>query len=366
MRLNIFHLALAGAILLAASMLVQSQQITVNSSGVYSGTTANTLNSWGGKNVLINGSMAVSQYDATITYATTRTFTNIYRWNATCGGAGVTSITKATNFLRTGKRALQAMRITGNTSVTTVDIDQRIRSANLAGLLGQVAFSAQIYNDTGGAFAPVLLMGTPSASDNFTTTTVINNSGAGDALQSCAASGAWTRVTWTADISGYANIANGLQVQLRIPSGSLNAATKYVAIAEVQLEAGSVCTAFEVLPYEVEASRAQDYVRVYKQDGSANPNTIALGVSVNTTTVRCPIQFGKPIYSAPTLYTSGTLADFQIQGAASTSLPTILTANAWGANTTWVNSGGSMGTLACQSCYLNASSNGWVMFRAEP
>jgi hypothetical protein len=107
-----------------------------------------------------------------------------------------------------------------------------------------VCFSAYVYNNTGGSFTPTLYVSTPSASDDWTSSTVRNNSGSGDALQACA-DAAWTKVTWTADVSGYTNIDNGLEFKLRVPSGSLNANTKKVRYAEWQVEEGATSTPFE-------------------------------------------------------------------------------------------------------------------------
>jgi len=54
---------------------------------------------------------------------------------------------------------------------STCNLGQKIESANIYGLKGFVTFSAWIYNNTGSAITPTLLLGTPSAADNFTTVT---------------------------------------------------------------------------------------------------------------------------------------------------------------------------------------------------
>jgi hypothetical protein len=113
-------------------------------------------------------------------------------------------------------------------------------------------------------------MGPPSAADNFTTVTVRNNGGSGDALQECADS-AWTQVTWTADISGYTDLAYGLEVRLRIPSGSL-VASDTVRLSQVKLELSSSVTAFQPLSVAAEMARCEYYFRILGK--SANPNAI--------------------------------------------------------------------------------------------
>lgn len=44
MRMKLTHLLIAASVFVGLALLVQSQQVTINSSGVYSGTTASTLN----------------------------------------------------------------------------------------------------------------------------------------------------------------------------------------------------------------------------------------------------------------------------------------------------------------------------------
>jgi hypothetical protein len=48
------HLLAALSIFAGLTLMVQSQQITVNSGGVYSGSSTTTLNNYSNRNVLIN------------------------------------------------------------------------------------------------------------------------------------------------------------------------------------------------------------------------------------------------------------------------------------------------------------------------
>lgn len=196
----------------------------------------------GFRNFFINGSFDVWERRTTFSGTTTsRVYAAPDRFGITSSGASLTSTARSTS-VRTGARSQYCCEITGNTSVTTVDIDQRVQAANVRKTT--VMFSTYVYNNTGGSFTPTLFVSTPSSLNNFTSTTVRNNGGSGDALQACA-DGAWTQVYWTADISGYTNIDNGVEFKLRIPSGSLNANTKKVRIAEWQGEEGSKISRFE-------------------------------------------------------------------------------------------------------------------------
>lgn len=191
------------------------------------------------RNVLINGAFDIWQRGtaSTSSPAGSRTFL-ADRWYVNPAGAAVTQQRSTT--VPSPGRSDYSLQITGATSVTTVNIGQRIEMLNTPQLKRTVTFSARIFNNTGGAFVPSLLIGTPAAADDFTTVT----NRLTQTLQSCA-NNAWTTVSHTVDISGYTNFDNGLQVEIQIPSGSLNTGSKIVNITEVQLEAGSVATPFE-------------------------------------------------------------------------------------------------------------------------
>jgi hypothetical protein len=135
---------------------------------------------------------------------------------------------------------------------STCRLGQKIESAHVYGLKGFVTFSAWIYNSTGSSITPNLLLGTPSAADNFTTVTNMLT----QPLQSCS-NATWTKVTHTVDISGYSNINNGLQVEIQTSGHTTYG--KIVKVADVQLERGSVATPFEQRPIGVELELCQRY-----------------------------------------------------------------------------------------------------------
>lgn len=205
------------------------------------------------RNVLINGGMDIWQRGtgSTSSPAGSRTFL-ADRWYVNPTGAAVTQARSTT--VPTSQRSDYSLQITGATSVTTCLIGQRIEMLNTPQLKRTVTFSARIYNNTGGAFTPNLLIGTPGAADDFTTVT----NRLTQALQSCANT-AWTTVSHTVDISGYTNFDNGLQIEIQIPSGSLNTNGKSILVTEVQIEAGSVATPFERRPVGLELALCQRY-----------------------------------------------------------------------------------------------------------
>jgi hypothetical protein len=214
----------------------------------------------GKRNALINGGMAVWQRGTNfVPVAATRTYT-ADRWAVKTGAGTLSSVTPgATNPV---SRAPYALTFVGNAGVTTLDIDQRIEAVSLAPLKGPVTFSALIANGTGSPFAPTLFVETPTALDNWTASAVQNNAGAGDALQSIPGS-ATVRVTWSANIGGYANLANGLAFRLRFPSGSLNSNAKVLWVSEVQVEpvaaVGTAPSLFEAEMFSDVLARCQRY-----------------------------------------------------------------------------------------------------------
>jgi hypothetical protein len=176
------------------------------------------------------------------------------------------------------------------TSGSTCNLGQRIESANVYALKGTVTFSAWIFNNTSASMTPVLLLGTPSAEDNFTTVT----NRLTQSLQACA-NGAWTKVTHTVDISGYTNINNGLQVEIQT-SGHTTFG-RIVRIAEVQLERNAQPTPFEQRPIGTELGLCQRYFA-----GVCQGWTGRIGGSTNAEMVG---RFPVPMRATPTLTFGG-------------------------------------------------------------
>lgn len=192
-------------------------------------------------NIFINGGFSVWQRTTDDAAVTTARKYVADRW-AVKTGANTLAHVQRSSTVRSGGRSKYSMQLDGAASVTTVDIDQRIE-AIMSGLFKrQVYFSCYLYNATGSAFTPKLFVSTPSAADDWTSSTVRNGSGSGEDLQSCADS-AWTQLVWTADISGYTNVDNGVEFRLQIPSGVL-VAGKTVRLAEMNLVPGGVATPF--------------------------------------------------------------------------------------------------------------------------
>lgn len=240
------------------------------------------------ENIFINGGFDIWQRGSDDTAVTTTRKYVADRW-AVKTGAGTLAHVQRSATVRTGARSKYSLQLDGAAGVTTVEIDQRIEAA-MAGLYKrQVYFTCYLYNATGAAFTPKLLVSTPSAADNWTTGTVRNGSGSGEDLQSCADS-AWTRVVWTADISGYTDIDNGVELRLQIPSGVL-VAGKTVRLAELNLVPGGVATPFVARPIGIET---QLCLWFYEElGGDVNIQYFAMGQCYSTTQAFFALLFAR-------------------------------------------------------------------------
>ncbi|OGV50910.1 MAG: hypothetical protein A2X49_05725 [Lentisphaerae bacterium GWF2_52_8] len=224
------------------------------------------------ENLIINGNFDIWQRGTDDTGVTTTRKYVADRFAITTG-AGTLAHVQRSSTVPSGGKSKYSLELVGAADVTTVDIDQRIEAGIASMLAATVTFSAKIYNGSGAAFTPILLVGTPSAEDNFASVTVRNGGGSGENLQECADS-AWTTVSWTADISAYTNLAYGLELKLRVPSGSLVSGDT-VRLAQAKLEIGSSATAFQPRLLGEELSRCQRY---YTKIGGSSTSTYDIHV----------------------------------------------------------------------------------------
>jgi hypothetical protein len=237
------------------------------------------------------GSSSVSSPAASRTFRADRTYVNP-------AGAAVTQ--QRASSVPSGAKSRYSLEITGATSVTTVLAGQRIEAASIPPIKRSITFTAKVWNGTGGSFTPTLLLGTPGAADDFTTVT----NRLTQALQACA-NGAWTTVTHTVDVSGYTNVDNGMQVEIQIPSGSLDSGSKLVRLAEVSL---GVNTAFHAIPVSLDLQRCLRFF----QTGTVY-NTV-YGVGTSGLQIHRPLI--APMRTTPTVTTLATTGTTNVTGMA--------------------------------------------------
>jgi hypothetical protein len=228
--------------------------------------------------IVINGNFdhwqrGTSARTNTTTYSTDTSYA-ADRFFALPSGASIT--TQRSTTVPNSKAQYSAL-LTGASSVTTVDYGQRVRSALVAAMAYQsLVFSCYVRNVSGAAFTPNLRIGTPGSADSFGTVT----NRLDQALQSCADS-AWTRVYHVFDPSAYTNLANGMEVCLRIPSGSLVSGDT-VYISQFSLHPGAALAAYAAPDPDTEFDRCAAYYQRFGPDAGAQL-AAATGYAFSTT-----------------------------------------------------------------------------------
>lgn len=235
---------------------------------------------------------STSTYSKTASYAADRVYA--------VPGAGTVTQTRSSSVPNANSR--YSLQVTGGTSVTTLDIGQRISAAQAA-IRGtqSLVFSCYVYPDFAGTFTPSLRVGTPGSSDDFTSVT----NRLDQSLQSCAGS-AWTRVYYVFDPSAYTNIANGLDAALRIPSGTMTAG-KVLRIAQFDLRPGTVLMPFVPPNPDAELRLSQRYHRTYGPGGTNVAFATGLSNATNSALYSFPVS--PPMRTTPTLEVSA-VGDF--------------------------------------------------------
>lgn len=190
------------------------------------------------KNWLVNGNFLWSQWQSggpvSCPVGVKTSLANY--WNVRPAGAAVSQLrdTAVPN-----STSLHSLSVIGAVSTTTVDILQEIKRDFALGLRQTLTLSFYLYNNTGSAFQPRLQINAANAVDDFSATTNVLDV----ALASCP-NATWTKVTYPFDASAMANFANGVELVIRIPSGSMNQISKSVNISQAKLELGSTATPF--------------------------------------------------------------------------------------------------------------------------
>ena len=275
----------------------------------------NVLNAF--KNGFINGNFQIWQRGTSSKSCSAGAKTwRADRWFARPAGAAITYAQSSS--VPAGAIAAYSALLTGAASVTTVDFGQRIESADaITNWQRERTYSAWIYNDTGSAFTPKLLIYTPSAADNYAT----NTARLDVSLASCP-SGGWTQVDYTFNGSTLTNSTNGLEVVLQIPSGSMSSSGKSVKITQIQCEPGSVVTAQEPRLYTHELQLCQRYalkltnqVVGFAADATNLPNK---GIITYPTTMRA-----KPVFDGNNSNIANATDDFYTATAGSVGVPII-------------------------------------------
>ena len=220
-------LSSAGA---AGNMLVAS------SASAYS---AVTMPTFGYRNRIINGNMVVAQRGVTTSVGGSDTYT-LDRWAGIAAGANFT----VTQGSLSTRNVLVAIGVSGN---TLADIFQRIESLNIIDLTSTTCtVSLDLFSNDGRSITWEVY--SANSVNNFASKTLI----ATGALTTTSGS----YVPRTFQFTNTAAAANG--IELRFKFGALGSGTQ-CALSNVQLERGSIATAFDVRDYGRELIMCQRY-----------------------------------------------------------------------------------------------------------
>lgn len=135
--------------------------------------------------------------------------------------------------------SLFSCELDGNINVGDVVFGQHINGDLSATLRRKCSFSGQIENNSGLTLSPKLEIWTANAFNNFNTLTLV----ATVDLQTCA-NAAWTFVSATLNLGAYANVANGLSIDILLPSGTLSAVAKRINFSRIKFQIGELATEF--------------------------------------------------------------------------------------------------------------------------
>jgi microcystin-dependent protein len=137
--------------------------------------------------------------------------------------------------------SLWSMELVGAPNITDCSVGQQINGDLSATLRRPCTFSGYIENNSGGLLSPTLEIWTANAFndfDNVTLQTSVN-------LQTVTV-GAWAYETVTIDLSESTlnNVANGLLIKVRLPSGALSSASYRINFSRLKFQLGEVATQF--------------------------------------------------------------------------------------------------------------------------
>ena len=283
----------------SSGSLAGSANLTFNGTNLTVGGSLNSSNTFGFKNRLINGNMAIAQRGTSFTPGANATDYTLDRWNANRNSVGNYTVSQQGT---AGNYSIRLQRNSGDTSTQTIRLRQVIESVNCADLAGlQVTFSANLIagaNYSGGSSFYVTIV-TGSGIDQGLGSMVTN--AFTNFLQQ---STNFTPTTTSTPISGTVTIPAGTnEIGILItwdPSGTAGA-NDWVQLTNVQLEKGSTATSFDYRPYGTELALCQRYywqislggngTQYYAIQGQVSGNAYAMWK------VSCPV----PMRSSPSI-----------------------------------------------------------------
>ncbi|MFA5347753.1 MAG: hypothetical protein WC294_06420 [Methanoregula sp.] len=162
------------------------------------------------------------------------------------------------------------------------------------------SFSVKVYHDVGSNINYTIYVRKANSANNFAAVTAISNSGAISVPTATATALKYENVSM-------GDVSNGIEIEIKIECGAIT--TKNFCQTELQLELGSVATAFEIIPISIEEQRCKYYYeRIFP---AINYGVYGQGFCDSTTSVLAYPQY-QPKRVAPTISFSN-VTDFLIR-----------------------------------------------------
>jgi hypothetical protein len=236
----------------------------------------------------INGGMAVWQRDTAATVFTTGQYL-ADRWLVSRGGAGSPTQEQATQPAASTAQSEFALKFTGDTGTTVVDVSQRIEAHQFSAYNGNISVGFHIFvdNDDDGTQSGTadinIQMKTPTAATD-------NDFSGGVTIRSTSASVTGltnSRVVVSGiDVSGYTNIQNGLQVTIQIETGALVSTAHAVYISDIQIERADFGSNFVYRGLAEELPKCQRfYEKTFDYAVAANQTAVSTAPEGALTTI---------------------------------------------------------------------------------
>lgn len=238
------------------------------------------------RNILINGNFDFWQRATSGNHTGIWSYVSADRWGGHFDGGTVGTYSRSTDVPNT--LSTYSMKVAGNTGGTSAYLDQRIEAANGRAALkaGAITISGWIKRSGSASASVSVNLITPTAIDNFSSYNTIggcftqNNTITGDGTASSSTLNLTSADTWyyfTVTDTSWATrtgIANGAQLYFAL--GGLSSTSNYYLFSQLQVEAGTVATPFELRPYGHEFHLCQRYYEVHDQQvytTSGSPGT---------------------------------------------------------------------------------------------
>lgn len=268
----------------------------------------------GFRNRVINGGMRVAQRgNATVTNNVTRLFGGCDRFPITTSGFSALSATLQQASFGTEQTStgfFQWLGITSATASTTnsgvISFDHRIEALNCGLVTGSYTASAFVVGGTitGTPVVKIGLYKPTTTADTFSALTLLAES----VPVGVTVSG--SRISVTTTLTG-AQASLGLEVRITI-SGINGGTSTAVGIGDVQFEAGSVATSFELRPHGLELSLCQRY---YEKSYETSVTTLA-GAHQAIASTGALLTAGTVRYTTPKRVAATVVQISPIDGAA--------------------------------------------------